>query len=135
MAVRDDLLSGDSYFMVEIKSIKRIIDLVENFPCICFIDEILRGTNTIERIAASTAVLTHLAKNDCLCVVATHDIELTEKLPYENYHFSEQLVNGEVVFDYMLKHGPSTSRNAIKLLSMVGFQSEITEMAEMLADR
>lgn len=54
MAVRDDILSGDSYFIKEIKYLKRILDaLSEDELVICIIDEILRGTNTQERIAAS----------------------------------------------------------------------------------
>ena len=57
----------------------------------CIIDEMLKGTNTVERIAASAAVLRHLAGCRCLCFVATHDRELTEMLAglYENRHFSE----------------------------------------------
>jgi len=76
MAMRDNLLGGESYFIVEIKSLKRILDAVQKFPCICYIDEILRGTNTVERIAASAAVLGWLAERDCLCIAASHDIEL-----------------------------------------------------------
>ena len=71
MAVRDDILTGDSYFISEIKSLKRIIDKVEIVKCICFVDEILRGTNTIERIAASTSVIKYLHGKDCLCIVAS----------------------------------------------------------------
>ncbi|MGM0890915.1 MAG: MutS-related protein, partial [Bacillota bacterium] len=51
MAIQDNVLNGDSYFIAEIKSLKRIIDLIkEGKPCLSFIDEILKGTNTIERI-------------------------------------------------------------------------------------
>ena len=55
MAVRDNITEGDSYFIMEIKSLKRILDKVQDTSCICFVDEILKGTNTIERIAASAA--------------------------------------------------------------------------------
>ena len=52
MAIQDNVLDGDSYFIAEIKSLKRIMQLIEEEkPCISFIDEILKGTNTIERIA------------------------------------------------------------------------------------
>jgi len=130
MAVRDNLASGDSYFVVEVKSLKRIFDMVKKYPCTCYIDEILRGTNTTERVAASVSVLTALAKRDCLCVVASHDMELTRMLPYDNYHFSEKVENDDVIFDYVLKNGASTTRNAIKLLNMMGFDAEVVEMAE-----
>lgn len=60
MAIKDDVLEGNSYFMKEIISLKRILDTIENKYCICLIDEILRGTNTIERIAASATILEKL---------------------------------------------------------------------------
>lgn len=101
----------------------------------CYIDEILRGTNTIERIAASTSVLEYLHTQNCLCVVASHDIELTGILAgiYDNYHFCEQVTDGGIVFDYKLKLGASTTRNAIKLLSFMDFHAEIVDRAEELA--
>ena len=59
MSLRDNLESGESYYIVEIKSIKRILDLTsqETYPVLCFVDEVLRGTNTVERIAASSRIL------------------------------------------------------------------------------
>jgi len=136
MVVRDDLSAGDSYFIVEIKSLQRILELVKNFPCTCYIDEILRGTNTIERIAASAAVLEYLHKQDALCIAASHDIELTRILAgqYDNYHFRETVTDGGVTFDYKINSGPSTTRNAIKLLEFMGFPREIVDQANALAD-
>lgn len=94
---------------------------------ICMIDEILRGTNTEERIAASTAILRYIVGKNCLAVVASHDIELTEllKADYQNYHFREKLHAKDVAFDYKLYEGASVSKNAIKLLEYVGFPQEI----------
>jgi len=132
MAVRDDLLGGESYFIVEIKSLKRVLDLVAKYPCICYVDEILRGTNTVERIAASAAILSFLNEQDCLCIVASHDIELTRLLSHDNYHFCEQVTNNEISFDYKLKLGPTTTRNAIKLLEFKGFGDEIVGYAKEL---
>jgi len=136
MVMRDDLIGGESYFIVEIKSLKRILDLVEKYPCTCFVDEILRGTNTAERIAASAAVLEHLNAKDTLCVAATHDIELTRILAgkYDNYHFREQVTDDGIVFDYKLLDGPATTRNAIKLLRFMAFDAVIVERAEVLAE-
>ena len=134
MAMRDDLLESESYFIVEIKSLKRILDLVKIYPCICYIDEILRGTNTIERIAASASILTYLDKQDCLCIAASHDIELTQISDYRNYHFCEQVTDDGIMFDYKLKDGPTTTRNAIKLLEVMGFDGEIVERAVELAE-
>ncbi|HEX3018111.1 MAG TPA: hypothetical protein VHP31_09720 [Caproicibacter sp.] len=134
MAVRDNLSAGDSYFIAEIKSMKRVLDHVKREPYLCFIDEILKGTNTIERIAASTAVLKYLHEQNCLCITASHDIELTQILAdeYENYHFTEQITNNEILFDYLIKPGPSKSKNAVKLLSYINFDQKIIEDAESM---
>lgn len=136
MAVADDLYAGDSYFVAELKSLRRLLTCAQNgTPCLCFIDEILKGTNTVERIAASAAVLRHLAACRCLCFVATHDWELTAMLAdlYENRHFSEQVGPGGVTFDYLLKEGPARTRNAIALLAQLGFPADVTQAAEEAA--
>ena len=127
MAVRDNLSEGDSYFIAEIKSLRRIIQTIDKVPCICFVDEILKGTNTIERIGASSAVLNSLNDKDCLCIVASHDIELTSILDgkYHNYNFCETITDKSISFDYKIKEGPSTSRNAIKLLKYLAFDDKI----------
>ena len=131
MALKDDILSGDSYFITEIKSLKRIIQYCKERRCVCFIDEILRGTNTPERIAASTAVLKLLHETGSLCLVASHDIELTKILAdiYDNYHFSEKFENDTIEFDYLLKAGASHSTNAIRLLQYMGFDRRVVEEA------
>lgn len=135
MALKDNLLNGESYFMAEIRSLKRIIEYCKERRCICFIDEILRGTNTPERIAASTAVLRLLHETQSLCLVASHDMELTKILlgVYDLYHFSETFENETIAFDYLLKEGPSRSTNAIRLLKWMGFDPKIVQEAtEML---
>lgn len=131
MAIRDDLMAGESYFIKEIKSLKRILDTVKEVYCLCIVDEILRGTNTIERISASSAVLNFLDKENCMAIIASHDIELTEllKSTYTNYHFREQITDEGISFDYLLKEGPSRTRNAIKLLEFMDFSSEIVAEA------
>lgn len=137
MALRDSLLQGESYFIVEIKSIKRIFDGVEEdgAPVLCTIDEVLRGTNTAERIGASTELLKALAKKGALCFAATHDLELTTLLEEEmdNYHFKEMVEGVDIVFPYLLTEGCAKGRNAIKLLKAFGFEEELVEKAEKLA--
>lgn len=129
MAIKDDVLEGNSYFMKEIISLKRILDTIENKYCICLIDEILRGTNTIERIAASATILEKIAANNSFKLIATHDIELSEILSrnYTNYHFSENKSNGDLNFDYKLKNGAVITRNAINLLEKIGYDKNIIE--------
>ncbi len=138
MSLRDDIISHDSYFMVEIKALKRIFDYRLNYPdkkVICFVDEVLRGTNTVERIACATQILKAFPKNDILCFAATHDIELTQSLKddYDNYHFDEEIIEDDVLFNYLIKSGSATSRNAIKLLSLMGFPGEIIDKANKMA--
>ena len=137
MALRDDLANSDSYYIVEIKSLKRILDAVgkKGRTVLCFIDEVLRGTNTVERIAASSEILKNLNTGRALCFAATHDIELTTILKdcYSNYHFQEEVTEDEVKFDYKLYAGPATTRNAIKLLNVIGYDKNIIKGAEQRA--
>ncbi|WP_425446158.1 MutS-related protein [Dethiothermospora halolimnae] len=136
MAVRDDLMSGESYYIKEIKYLKRIIEnLSKDRLVICAIDEILRGTNTEERIAASAAILRFLHKKNCIVIVASHDIELTQILNniYDNYHFTEQMKEEDITFDYKIYQGASNSKNAIKLLKHIGFPEEIITEAQKRA--
>lgn len=136
MAVKDDILAGDSYFMAEIKSLKRTLDQVDRYPCLCFVDEILKGTNTIERIAASSAILDYLDQKNCLCLIATHDIELTNILAarYANYHFQETVTDDSISFDYQLHPGPARTKNAIALLNYLDFDQQIITNAHTLVD-
>ena len=135
MAVRDDLLSGESYFIAELRSLLRLVKQAEAGPCLCFVDEILKGTNTVERIAASAAVLERLCKTRALCFVATHDGELTRILSsqWDNLHFREQVTDDGVCFDYRLYAGPSATRNAIALLRTMGFEEVTVDRAQDLA--
>ena len=137
MAIKDNVLSGESYFIAEIKSLKRLIDsLGSNIHTMVFIDEILKGTNTIERIAASASILNYASKyNNAKVLVATHDLELTKIIDknYINYHFEETVTDDGVFFDYKLKNGVSKTRNAIKLLKTFKFDDNIVSMAEDLS--
>lgn len=133
MALTDNLGNNESYYIVEIKSLKRILDATkQETPILCFIDEVLRGTNTIERIAASAQILTGLRKEYVMCFAATHDIELTHILTnyYQNYHFEEEVKDDDILFSYELKEGRATTRNAIKLLSIIGYDKEIIKKAD-----
>lgn len=131
MAIKDDVENGDSYFIAEIKSLKRLIeDVKKGNISYYFIDEILKGTNTIERIAASSSVISYLHENNSIAYIATHDIELTEifKDKVENIHFKETIdKNNNIVFDYKLYNGPSQTKNAIKLLEVMNFPKTIVD--------
>lgn len=138
MALADNIEAGESYYIVEIKSLKRIVDAAgkPGAKILCFIDEVLRGTNTVERIAASSEILKNLASNGVMCFAATHDIELTHILEdyYSNYHFTEEVEDDNVVFSYVLQNGRATSRNAIKLLKIIGYDNAIIDNSKRRAD-
>ena len=138
MSLRDDLENQESYFMVEIRAMQRILDAgkQDGAKIACYVDEVLRGTNTVERIAASTEILKYMAEKGFFCVAATHDIELTSLLEdtYENYHFSEEIRDGDVLFNYRLQNGKAQTRNAIRLLSVMGYEEQIVQRAEGLAE-
>ena len=73
-----------------------------------------------------------MEREDILCFAATHDIELTHILEkgYDNYHFEEQIADGDISFPYLLMPGRATSRNAIRLLEMMGYSEEIIKKAD-----
>jgi len=133
MALKDDLENNESYYIVEIKSLKRILDKMKAGSSImCFVDEVLRGTNTVERIAASSEILQSLENENVMCFAATHDIELTHILEnsFNNYHFREEIKDNDILFDYKLFEGRAVTRNAIKLLNIIGYDRDIIERAE-----
>lgn len=141
MAISDSIQDGDSFFMAEVKSLKRIIDAAnsEGDRVICFVDEILKGTNTIERIAASSQVTRHLIENNVLCVFASHDIELCSLLDeyVRNVHFEEADCKDkdDVYFTYKLMEGPTTGKNAIRLLGRLGVSAGLVDKAGAMAER
>lgn len=138
MAISDDIVEGDSYYVAEIKSLKRILDYASGGSRIfCILDELLRGTNTVERVAAASTILEEIVENNLICIAATHDIELTRLLAnqYNQFHFREEVFGDEMTFDYKIYDGPTKSRNAIKLLSIMGFNPETIRNAESRAGK
>lgn len=130
---QDNVIEGKSYYLDEIQALLRIINSLEkNVPCLCLLDEVFRGTNSLERISASAEVLLYLARNYCLIFATTHDLELTKVVEssYSNFHFLEKVTEEGISFNYKLMNGPSTIRNAIKLLRHVGYPNEIADSAD-----
>ncbi len=138
MALSDNLAGGESYYMAEIRSLKRILDRGrDRQPVLCFVDEVLRGTNTVERIAASAQILKSMADMNLLCFAATHDGELTVLLEqwYENSHFEEEIADGDVLFSYRLQPGRAAGRNALRLLGLMGYDEQVLRAAQDMAER
>ncbi len=130
--ISDDLLNDKSYYFEEVSTIKEMIDKCsQNSRNLFLLDEIFKGTNTVERIAAGKAVLSALSKNNNIVFVSTHDIELTDLLcdEYELYHFSEIVKDNNVDFDYKLKEGKLTNRNAIRILQINNYPADLIDEA------
>lgn len=125
--IKDSIEEKTSYFMAEAKTIKKMIDNPGN---IYLLDEVFKGTNTIDRISAASSTLDYLSKQGFV-VAATHDIELTNILEkdFSNYHFEEVVTKDEIKFDYKLKEGRAATRNAIRILEMYDYPEIITKKA------
>lgn len=130
--ISDSITKNLSYFMAESKAIGEMIKNDEKK--LILLDEIFRGTNTIDRISAATATLEFLSKNNYV-IAATHDIELTVLLEddFKNMHFEEHIIDGDINFDYILKEGPARTRNAIAILENLRYPNTITKKARDIA--
>jgi ABC-type multidrug transport system fused ATPase/permease subunit len=126
MRIGDDLSSNVSTFYAELLKIKRIITAdKDGKPILYLLDELFRGTNSTDRHEGAVAVLEKLKQPGNIGLISTHDLQLCELATgsgkgYENYHFSETYDKNGIAFDYLLKPGPSTTRNALYLIKMVG---------------
>jgi len=137
--VRDDLAKHESYFMSEVRRLRRIImDTEEDPPILGLIDEPFRGTNSQERSAAGVALLEHLIASTHLFLVATHEELLAQcavRSPgAENYHFCEQLTDSGITFDYALRRGPASTKTAIRILEQEGYPKRFLERARALIE-
>nr|WP_225561933.1 hypothetical protein [Rhodanobacter sp. DHB23] len=128
--------AGKSHYFAEIEAIRGFLDSETHHGGGLFVlDEPFSGTNTAERIAIAHAVLRALGERS-LVLVTTHDVELQAMLGerYALHHFQE---NPEVdgYFDYRLRSGAATGRNAIRLLARMGFPSGVVHAALACMDR
>ncbi len=128
MALRDDVISGESYYIREAKRIKQMLELENTGKRGLFIiDEMLKGTNTSERVSASIAILAYLAKTKQMVIVATHDTEIGNKLEasYDSFYFDSTVTDEKIIFDYKIHKGKGGRTNAIALLSLLNYPEEI----------
>ncbi|MBN1939223.1 MAG: hypothetical protein JW843_06535 [Candidatus Aminicenantes bacterium] len=129
----DNLVEGKSYYLDEILALKRLLNHEnEAVARLYLLDELFRGTNSVERIAAAVEVLAYLAKGNGCTVASTHDLEVTKLVgfDYSNFHFEETIGDDGLAFNYKLMPGSSATRNAVQLLRFVGYPPEIVEAAE-----
>ncbi len=133
----DNLMEDKSYYLEEVTTVKQLLIESSLSPCLFLLDELFKGTNTIERIAAGKSVLSHLDTSKCLVFASTHDIEIADMLTsqYDFYYFSETIEKSDMVFDYLLKHGKLHKTNAIRILQLNGYPSSLVEEAYSIANR
>lgn len=128
MRVTDNLEENTSTFYAELKKLKWIIEQVnKNAPVFLLLDEMLRGTNSLDRHTGSQALIEQLIRHGAVGMVATHDIGLAalqQQYPgsITNYHFDVQVANDELYFDYLLKEGVCQSLNASILMKKIGIE-------------
>ncbi|HSC27206.1 MAG TPA: hypothetical protein VLD67_08030 [Vicinamibacterales bacterium] len=129
--VQDSLELGLSYFMAALARLKGVVDAAEHERqdrvLVYLLDEILQGTNSVERGLAVRAVVRHLLDAGAIGVMTTHDLSLAEEEPLSNaarlVHFTEIVDDhGGMRFDYRLRPGLATSRNALRLMQMIGIE-------------
>lgn len=135
--IDDNLFQGKSYYFEEVSVMATLIAEVETpYQNLFILDEVFKGTNTIERIAASKAILSYLNRKNNIVMVATHDIELSEMLKndFELYHFTEIIEDDKLNFDHKIKSGQLKTRNAIKLLELSNYPLDIINEAKQISE-
>lgn len=133
LRARDNLSESESYFLSEVRHLRRLVLPPEGrAPILGLVDEPFRGTNSRDQSAASVAVLEHLLASPHLFLVATHDRHLTglcDGRGGRNFHFRENLGAEGLVFDYRLHDGPAQTRNALTILEREGYPPELVRRA------
>ncbi len=128
MRIADNLEESTSTFYAELKKLKAIIDKVNNDEKVfILLDEILRGTNSMDRHTGSVALIRQLINHRSAAIIATHDLALADikkDFPTNilNYHFDAQVNKEELFFDYKLKPGICESLNASILMKKIGIE-------------
>jgi DNA mismatch repair ATPase MutS len=135
--IDDSVADGKSYYLAEVDVMGKLINAVSSPGQYLFIlDEVFKGTNTVERIAAGKAILSYLNRNNNIVLVSTHDMELSGMLntEYDLYHFVETIQDNQLFFDHLLKEGELKTRNAIRILEMCGYPEEIVDEAKKIVN-
>lgn len=125
MRIKDSLERGVSYFYAEVQRIKALLDAAkaQRGECIFLLDELMMGTNARERQIASREIVRQLLETGASGAMTTHDLALTEwngDARARNVHFADEVREGKMVFDYLIKPGVVTTTNALKLLEASG---------------
>lgn len=140
LRIRDNLNKGESYFLAEVRQLRRMIVPAAGGtePILGLVDEPFRGTNHREQRGATMAILEHLVESRGMFLIATHDATITRMADdrrCQNRHFQEQLGERELLFDYRLREGPARTRNAIRVLEREQYPADLVRRALAHADQ
>jgi hypothetical protein len=137
--VSDSVTEGYSYFYAEVRRLKALLEELErpgDFTLFFLIDEIFKGTNNRERLIGSSSYIHALVGKNCKGAISTHDLELVKladtQPSIKNHHFREEVIDGQMVFDYILRPGPCPTTNALKIMQMEGLPVEVPAKPALL---
>ena len=128
LRARDSLEEGVSRFFAEIQRLHAIVAMAKEGPTVLFLlDEILNGTNSQDRHDGASAVMRLLLDHGAIGLVTTHDLSLAsfgegQAFPARNVHFQDRLEDNRLIFDYRMREGVVTRRNALDLMRLVGIE-------------
>lgn len=129
--VADSVTDGFSYFYAEVRRLQGLLAALgegDERPLCFLIDEIFRGTNNRERLIGSRSFARALVGGHGIGLIATHDLELVkladESAAIRNYHFRDDVADGQMTFDYTLRPGPCPTTNALKIMRLAGLPVE-----------
>ena len=128
----DDLAEGKSFYYDEAERIYRMMERLDaDEPALLLIDELLSGTNSLERESASIAILHYLSQHNAVTIAATHDVAIARGVAdqYALHYFTDDANEDGLTFDYLLHEGVVQTRNAIKLLRLIGYPDDVIEAA------
>lgn len=138
--VRDSLADGKSYFLVEVERVRDVLEAAAHDATVFGVfDELFRGTNSTERLAASREIARTLAASGGIFLLATHDQELMRLVCDEGVpgigalHFRDEIEGGRMVFPYRAHAGVSRAHNALRLLELCGYPESIVGRARRFA--
>ncbi|WP_392485909.1 MutS-related protein [Haloimpatiens sp. FM7315] len=125
MRTSDNLENNISSFYAEILRIKKVVENAKiNDNVFFLLDELFKGTNSIDRHRGAIALIKQLGRNGASGLISTHDLELCsleeEYSKVKNYHFMEYYEDNKLKFDYKIREGASKTRNAMYLIKMIG---------------
>ena len=133
MRTSDDLSSGISYFNAELLRLKQLIDSLKpshstfggtgESPTLIILDEILKGTNSLDKLNGSRMFLEAMSAHPVSGIIATHDLELSKMADerpgrFHNYCFEIEL-SDNITYTYKITPGVARNQNATFLLKNI----------------